>query len=74
MKKPLDFAISLLIKLHSEGVSASEIAADLNAAGYVSMQGLPFTTAIILNIIKRQARGFPGRYAVAFKRSEEACA
>ena len=72
MKKQLDFAISLLIKLHSEGVSASEIAADLNEAGYVSMQGLPYTTAIVLNIIKRQAKGCPGRYAVAFKRAEGA--
>ena len=68
MLKQLDFAITLLQKLHLEGVSSKEIASDLNAAGFVTMQGKPFTRGNVLNILYRQSHAALGRYAVAFNR------
>ena len=69
--KQLDFAICLLNSLYLEGVSSKEIASDLNAAGFVTMQGKPYTRANVLNILARQSRNSPGRYAVAFNRITE---
>lgn len=70
MKKQIDIAVALLQKLHLEGVSAREIACDLNAAGFLTHYGKCFTRANILNILSRQSQGKAGRYAVAFNRAE----
>lgn len=70
MKNQIDCAVSLLQRLHQEKLSAREIAEELNAAGYVTQRGEQFTRDNVLNILHRQSRGLPGRYAVAFARVE----
>lgn len=70
----IDFAVSRLLTLTTEGITKREIALVLNSEGHRTVTGRKFTIAVVGKILATIRAGIASRYTVAAARMKGAAA